>query len=750
MNPLKGKHILIIVENLPVPFDRRVWQEAKALKDGGADVSIICPKTNDYNKSFENINGIFIYRHPLKEASGSLGYFREYVTAFFWQLWFSCKIYFRKRFHVIHGCNPPDLIFIVALIFKVFGVKYVFDHHDINPELYIAKYNKKGLFFKCLLFAERLTFATANYSIATNESYKEIAIQRGKMNPDKVEVVRSGPELGRLKIMPPYNCYKKGRKYLVGYLGVIGVQEGLDLLLESIRYIVNKRQDVQFAIVGKGPELEIIKKLSTALNLNEYVDFYGRVADEKMLAILNTSDICVNPDKPTPMNNLSTMNKIMEYMALKKPIVQFDLKEGRYSAQEASLYASDVNDFAQKIMLLLNNSELRTQMGELGYRRVINELSWSYESKRLLEFYRKIFGDLSQSSNLIQRQKATNSSFNKVRGGIIGLGKMGISHAAIIGANSTISFTSACDTSSFVLEAFKTYTDINTYTDFKKMLDSEALDFIIVATPTKLHYEMIRYAVEKGIHVFCEKPFLLNTEEGEALVKAVSTKHLINQVGYHNNFIGTFKELKRLVKANVLGAITGFRGEAYGPVVVKKKGNTWRSKAEEGGGCLYDYASHVINLIQEIIAPPVNVKGAVLKSIYSNGVEDEVYSVLQLENNVTGLLSVNWSDETYRKMSTTLTVEGVKGKIVCDATEIKVYLKEDASAYGYEKGWTIRPLTDFTEGVNYYLRGEEYSAQIDYFINNIIRKTQGTINTFQQALYTDKIIEMIIGQAKPN
>ncbi|MCW3110918.1 MAG: glycosyl transferase, partial [Segetibacter sp.] len=336
--------------------------------------------------------GIEIYRHKLTEGQGAIGYLVEYSTALFWEFVLSWKIYFKKRFHVIQGCNPPDLIFIVALFFKIFGVKYVFDHHDINPELYIAKYGKKGLFYRFLVLVERLTFATANYSIATNDSYKDIAIKRGKMAVGKVQVVRSGPKLDRLKVNGGNCKYKKGRDYLVGYVGVIGRQEGLDLLLESVKHIVSKREDVQFAIVGGGTELQNIKKLTTEMGLEDYMDYYGRVEDEIMVDILNTASICVNPDRPTEMNNLSTMNKIMEYMALKKPIVQYDLKEGKVSAREASLYAKNTSpeDFAEKVIWLLDNADARIQKGEYGYKRIINELSWEYESKKLIDFYKKV------------------------------------------------------------------------------------------------------------------------------------------------------------------------------------------------------------------------------------------------------------------------------------------------------------------------------------------------------------------------
>ena len=391
-----GKHILIIVENLPVPFDRRVWQEATTLKEHGAEVSIICPQMKGYLTPYELIDGIKIYRHPLPfEARGALGYLFEYGTAIYWEIKLARKIYKKNPFQVIHGCNPPDLIFLTAKLFKLKGVKYIFDHHDINPELYIAKFGKKDFFYKLMIFLEKQTFKNAVASIATNESYKEIAISRGKMNPSKVQIVRSGPKLDRLKLQAPKVEFKKGRKYLIGYLGVIGEQEGIDLLLESVKYITEKRDDIQVAIVGGGSDLEILKKLSIDMGLADYVDFYGRVSDQMLTDVLNTADVCVNPDKPTEMNNLSTMNKIMEYMALKKPIVQYDLKEGRFSAQMASLYAENRNtqDFAEKIIYLLENESVRKEMGEYGYNRVLNELSWEYESQKLVDFYYNVFNN---------------------------------------------------------------------------------------------------------------------------------------------------------------------------------------------------------------------------------------------------------------------------------------------------------------------------------------------------------------------
>jgi predicted dehydrogenase len=332
---------------------------------------------------------------------------------------------------------------------------------------------------------------------------------------------------------------------------------------------------------------------------------------------------------------------------------------------------------------------------------------------------------------------------NELRAGIIGLGKMGLSHAAIVNAQPGVDLVAVCDTSAIVTNAFKKYGKAKVYGDYRKMLKRENLDMVVVATPTKLHYNMVKDALEQGVHVFCEKPFSLNNAQGQELVDLAERKGLVNQLGYHNHFIGTFREMKRLLDAGVIGELVHFSGEAYGPVVTKEKGSTWRSKSSEGGGCLYDYASHVLNLLQEVVSRPVKINGGLLKEIYSKGVEDAVYSLLTLENGVTGTLLVNWSDETYRKMSTSLTVQGKKGKIICDATELKVYLKEANPSEGLEAGWTIKWITDLAIPVGYYLRGEEYSAQIEYFVDNVRRKQPGNINTFEQGLYTDKVIEMI-------
>ncbi len=387
------RRVLILVENLPSPFDRRVWQEATTLHANGYGVSIICPTGKGYESHYEEIEGIHIYRYDLPmEAEGAKGYAVEYSAALWHTFRLAWKVRREQGFNVIHACNPPDLLFLIGGFFKLFfGKKFLFDHHDINPELYEAKFGRRDFFWKLMVWLERMTFRTADVSIATNESYKKIAIERGGMNPDKVYVVRSGPKLDRLKIIPPVEALKHGRRYLVGYVGVMGKQEGIDLLLQAARHIVREmgRGDVHFGLVGGGTSLDEMKQLAVDLGIADYVTFTGRVPDQALLEMLNTADVCVNPDVANEMNDKSTMNKIMEYMALGKPVVQFDLTEGRFSAQEASLYAAenDPEDMARKIVELLDDPERRARMGELGRNRVVNELEWQYEAPKLLSAY---------------------------------------------------------------------------------------------------------------------------------------------------------------------------------------------------------------------------------------------------------------------------------------------------------------------------------------------------------------------------
>ena len=395
---LSGKKICIVVENLPVPFDRRVWQESLALKEAGAKVTVICPKTKNFPLEYEEIEGVKVYRHPLPEANSSIEYIKEYLCALYHEARLLFKV-FRKQGvqDVIHACNPPDLIFIAAAPFFLFTrCKFLFDHHDINPELWIAKFGKKGLGYRAMILVERLTYHFAKHAIVTNESYKEIAMRRGHKREEDVTIVRSGPNIAKLKVGPAKPEVKKGFKYLVGYIGVMGKQEGIDLLLGAIDYLVYKknRKDIRFCIMGGGPALEELRQLNVSMKLTDYVEFPGRVSDEYLADVLNTADVCVNPDLPSEMNDKSTMNKIMEYMAFGKPIVQFTLKEGRFSAQEASLYAENtsIEDFGDKILWLLDNPEVAAKMGQFGRHRVETELSWDYEKPKLIGAYKKLLG----------------------------------------------------------------------------------------------------------------------------------------------------------------------------------------------------------------------------------------------------------------------------------------------------------------------------------------------------------------------
>jgi len=388
------KRVLIIVENQAVPFDRRVWREACSLREDGYDVTVLCPRRKASAKGYEILNGIRVYRHPSPaEGSTPMGYLWEYGCALFWEFWYTAWIYLRHGFDVIQGCNPPDDIFLVALPFKLLGVKYIFDHHDVNPELYISKYGKQGALYKILVALEKYTYRFSDIVMATNKSYKDLAVNRGGVDSENVFVVRNGPEREGFRSVLPNPARKNGKNYLVGYVGNMSIQDGLDILLDVAQHVKNSgRCDVFFMCVGGGTELNKLKEMVEDRDLLDTVHFTGRVSDEDLLEILSTADVCVNPDRPSEMNDISTMIKIMEYMALGKPIVQFDSKEGRFSAQEASLYAGKddgVADFAAKIIWLLDRPEERKKMGEFGRKRIEEELAWEYSVPELLAAYRE-------------------------------------------------------------------------------------------------------------------------------------------------------------------------------------------------------------------------------------------------------------------------------------------------------------------------------------------------------------------------
>jgi len=335
-----------------------------------------------------------------------------------------------------------------------------------------------------------------------------------------------------------------------------------------------------------------------------------------------------------------------------------------------------------------------------------------------------------------------------IRTAIVGLGKMGISHLAILRAHPALDVVAGCDSSTYLTDILAKYSGLRCHADFDRMLEQESLDALVVATPSKLHVGMVEKALTRGLHVFCEKPFVLDPDDGERLVALAESKGLVNQVGYHFRFVGAFKEAARIVRSGALGAIHHVRAEAYGPVVLRPKGSTWRSAKAEGGGALYDYACHALDLVNFVAGVPDAVDGVVRRGIFSQDVDDEVYCTLHYAGGASGQLCVNWSDESFRKMSTKISVWGNQGRITADRQECQIYLREPHAALpGVGKGWTVRYTTDLTEEVWYYLRGEEYSAQIDYFAQSILAGRRDGENSFRSALATDRLVSMIAAQA---
>lgn len=402
MSTRPKRHILIVVENLPVPLDRRVWLEATTLVQAGYAVSVISPMGRGWDKPYEEIDGVQIYRHsePPEAHSGAAAYAREYGHALWHWFRLARLVWSKKKFDVIQGCNPPDLIFILALWYRLWGVRYMFDHHDVCPELFEAKFGKRGLLYRIMLIWERMTFATASVSMATNDSFREIAIRRGHMAPEDVFVVRSAPRIETFQIGPGDESYRKGAGAVMGYVGVIGQQEGMDILVQAADHLINTlgQADVHFVIAGFGPLLEEVQQDVAEHGLTGYFTFTGPLYDQDLLAALNVIDIGVSPDPKNAMNDISTMNKVMEYMTLEKPVVQFDLTEGRFSAGTASLYAKDNDpvDFAEKIAALIADPEARLRMGKLGRKRVLDELSWAHTTKNLLAAYDRIFAKMGR------------------------------------------------------------------------------------------------------------------------------------------------------------------------------------------------------------------------------------------------------------------------------------------------------------------------------------------------------------------
>ena len=387
------KHILFIVENLPVPFDRRVWSEALAVKEWGYNVSIISPKGKGFTKKYEQIEGIRIYRHPMPiEADKKWGFFFEYINALFWQTLLSIKIFFKEPFHIIHGANPPDHIFIIALLFKLFGTKYIFDHHDISTELYLAKYGKPDIFYKILLLIEKINLKAADVVISTNATYKKTAMSRGNKHDREVFIVRNGPDLSRVTVTPSNIEFKEDFDYLVAYIGTMNSQEHVDNLIRIVNYIVKNKNitNTKFIVIGPGTYVDKMIELSEKMNLNKYIEFTGFLPYEKLLGILEQSDICINPEHKNSYTNKSTMLKIMDYMLMGKPIIQFDTIEGKVTADDAAIYIQNNDEiaFAEAIISLLDNQEKRKIMGEIGRKRIYESLNWELQKVNLKQAYK--------------------------------------------------------------------------------------------------------------------------------------------------------------------------------------------------------------------------------------------------------------------------------------------------------------------------------------------------------------------------
>lgn len=389
---MKLTRVLIIMENLPVPADRRVWQEATALVRSGYQVCIICPTGHGLNYRYEHLDGIHIYRHPLPtDTNSKIGYVVEYSAALLWEFLIAWKVYFKHGFDVIHGCNPPDTIFLVALVFKMLGKKFIFDHHDLSPELFKVKFGKNRMLHRILSVLERLTFLTADVVITTNESYRAIAVERGGMAPDRVFVVRSGPDLSKFKPNTVRKWCPEDRRFLVGYVGVMGSQDGVDKLLRVVHRIIHRlrRTDVHFLLIGGGPEFTRMKGYAIELEIQDHTTFSGFLMGDELYSALSAIDVGVGPDAKNDYNDKCTMNKIMEYMAFSKPVVQFDLAEGRATAQQASLYVENNDEglFAQCIVELLDDPARREEMGKIGHGRIEGRLDWKYEIPNLLAAY---------------------------------------------------------------------------------------------------------------------------------------------------------------------------------------------------------------------------------------------------------------------------------------------------------------------------------------------------------------------------
>ena len=392
-SPGAGRRVLILVENLPVPFDRRVWQEATTLSAAGYQVSVICPKGRGHEAAEEMIDGIRILRHGLPlEARGLTGYLLEYGAALFHQTRLALRVWRSGGVDVVQACNPPDLLFLVALPFKLFGgARFIFDHHDLVPELFETKFGRRGMLRRLVVAAERMTFSLADVSIATNETFRDIAVARGGMDPDRVRIVRSYPDLSRFERREPQTGLKAEGETLVGYVGVIGEQDGAELLVGAMAELVlaRGRRDLRCVIIGDGPALAGCRAMAERLGLDDHVRFAGYLSGERLLAHLSAVDIGVIPDPSNPFNDKLSMNKVFEYMALGLPFVQYDLAQARREAGEAALIVEGDGPvaLADGIVALADDRERRARMSAYGLRHARKTFTWESQTSALLDAY---------------------------------------------------------------------------------------------------------------------------------------------------------------------------------------------------------------------------------------------------------------------------------------------------------------------------------------------------------------------------
>jgi glycosyltransferase involved in cell wall biosynthesis len=405
--PERRRAVLVIVQNLPVPFDRRVWLECQALTAAGYAVSVVCPK-GPGDPAEEQLDGVTLHKYrPYAAGSSKVTFIGEYLYSFAATAWLTMKAWRRRRFDVLQACNPPDIFWPIALAFRLLGVRFVFDHHDLCPELYESRFEKAPpLLHRGLLALEWCTHRSAHHVIVTNDSYRQVALTRGGKNAHDVTVVRTGPDPDRLRRGPVDPDLRRGRSHLVAYLGVMGPQDGVDLAVRAAAHIVNEfgRTDISFTMIGSGDSFDALIALRDELGLEDYVEFPGRLPDEQVGRLLSTADVGLCPDPKNPLNDVSTMNKTMEYMAFEMPVVSFDLRETRVSAGDAALYAqpNETREFARLVLELIDDEDRRRAMGELGRARIVDALAWEHQRRDYVAVFDELTGtDRVSAANVV-------------------------------------------------------------------------------------------------------------------------------------------------------------------------------------------------------------------------------------------------------------------------------------------------------------------------------------------------------------